>query len=710
MSHPPRAAHLILLGLLLLVAAGCTPDAVQPPTPSPFPSPTVVLPPSDAVGQAFLDAWERGDYAAMYSELSPAARQRYPEDQFTTIYQQVTTEAVLVGVSYHILAAYQPDTHAELAFAVDFRSAVVGDFSVQNQMALSFVEGRWGVDWTPALIFPQLTDDATVHLAARTPSRGNIYDRKGLGLAVQGNLAEVGVVPGRIEDEAGLLAQLSAILGKPAADLQALYAGAQPDWYVPLGRISAETAQLYYEQLDSLAGVELRPAWTRSYRSEIIAPHVVGLVGPIAVEEVDSWRRRGYSGDELVGRMGLERWGETYLAGERGGLLEILSASGQQLAVLADKPASESQSLYTTFDREFQQKVQDILGQRLGAIVVLEVRTGRVLALATYPTFDPNTFTLGISDAQWQTLQVDARRPLVDRATQGTYPPGSVFKVVTTAAALEAGGLEADSAFTCRGTWSGLGKEWVKTCWQRSGHGRISLSTALVVSCDITFYEVGLTLNGVGQDVLPGYARQFGFGALTGIEVEENPGLVPDPAWKLQTKGEGWAPGDAVNLAIGQSEIQATPLQVAAMMAAVANGGTLYRPHVVEMIAADPTHPLWTFQPEVMARLSVSDASLAVIRDSLHGVTSNAAGTAYDAFKGLSLSTAGKTGTAESGQANPHAWFAGYAPADDPVIAIAVVMEHTGEGAAYAAPLFRRVVEAYFNVQPTPTPTPTPTP
>jgi len=217
-------------------------------------------------------------------------------------------------------------------------------------------------------------------------------------------------------------------------------------------------------------------------------------------------------------------------------------------------------------------------------------------------------------------------------------------------------------------------------------------------------------LNGLDPEALPGFARRFGLGARTGIEVEEEPGLVPDPEWKIQAKGEGWAPGDAVNLAIGQGELQVTPLQIAALLAAVGNGGTLYQPQVVQMIAADPNNPDWTFEPVALAQLPVGAHNLAVIQESLHGVTSASYGTAYQAFQGLEVPVAGKTGTAESGQLLPHAWFAGYAPAEDPEVAIAVLVENTGEGATYAAPLFREVVEAYFGVQGATEPTPTPPP
>ncbi len=697
------------LTVLVLLGTGCG-TAVPRSTPTATPSPTADLPPADEIAFAFLQAWEGADYAAMYSLLSQSSQEQIPEDLFTAEYLQFAEEATLLRVTSQILAAFQPDDHAQVSFASLFQTALVGEFEVQNEMGLVFEGGRWGVVWSPALILPQLGDETFVRMTTWAPSRGNIYDRNGLGLAVQGELVEIGVIPSQIEDEAALLSQLSTILAESPADLQARYAGARPDWYVPLGEIGPEVAQMYYGVLSSTPGIEMREAWTRSYRQEIIAPHVVGIIGPIPEEEVDLWRTQGYSGDEMVGQMGLERWGEPYLAGERGGRLEILSTKGQLVAVLAEESSRESSSLYTTFDREFQKEVQDILGRQLGAIAVIEAQTGRVLALATYPTFDPNPFATGISEWQWQSLEADYRRPLVNRATQGTYPAGSVFKVVTMSAGMEEGGLTAASSFLCRGIWTGLGPEWPKTCWLRSGHGNISLDRALTVSCDITFYQVGLMLNGVNQEVLPAYARKFGFGTRTGIEVEEDAGLVPDPAWKIQAKGEGWAPGDTVNLAIGQGELLVTPLQVATMMAAVGNGGILYQPQVVEMIAADPSSPDWSFEPTAVAQLPVGAENLDVIRDSLHKVTSVSYGTAYQAFEGLEIPVAGKTGTAESGQQNPHAWFAGYAPAEDPEIAIAVIVEHTGEGSTYAAPLFREVVEAYFGIEPGPESTPTPTP
>jgi penicillin-binding protein 2 len=279
-----------------------------------------------------------------------------------------------------------------------------------------------------------------------------------------------------------------------------------------------------------------------------------------------------------------------------------------------------------------------------------------------------------------------------------------VFKIITMASGMEAAGLSADSTFGCDGTWYGLGPDLPKACWLATGHGQIPLSKALTVSCDITFYQVGLVLNDLEPGILSDYARRFGLGERTGIEVEESPGLVPDPTWKMQSKGEGWAPGDAVNLAIGQSELLVTPLQIAMALAAVGNGGTLYRPSLVETIASDPKEPDWTFEPAAFGEIPVSAKNLAVIQRSLYRAASTPSGTAYNAFRGMGIEVAGKTGTAESGQEEPHAWFAGYVPAKSPEIAIAVILEHAGMGGEEAAPLFRKVTEAYFGLAPDPTP------
>jgi penicillin-binding protein 2 len=380
-------------------------------------------------------------------------------------------------------------------------------------------------------------------------------------------------------------------------------------------------------------------------------------------------------------------------------------------------------AIYTTIDRDFQEKVQQILGQRKGAIVVLDVQTGAVRALASSPGFDSNVFMGPAGEVGRSQLLADPRHPLVNRAVHGTYPLGSVFKIVTIAAAMAEAHMDpVGTSFFCPGYWEGLGAAARKGCWKADGHGDITLKDALTASCDVTFYEVGLTLDGVGQDILPDYARGFGFGVSTGLEaLPDDAGLVPDYEWKVNNIGEAWWVGDTVNLAIGQGYLLTTPIQVARMMAAVANGGTLLRPYIVDRIGSGANgEPVQVTEPESVGTVPVSAANLAAIQEALLGVTTMSIGTAPHRFTGLSIPVAGKTGTAESGgpETLPHSWFGAYAPANSPEIAIVVIVEKVGEGSTFAAPMTRQVVEAYYGLPLTPLPpqamegyaTPTPPP
>ena len=698
---------LLLLVVLTLIAGGLS-SCQDNSTPSPPPTPTPVPGRAEEVAEAFLAAWERNDYGLMYSLLTPTSQGTVTQDSFAHTYQAIAAEATITRVQAQLRAALQEGEQAQVAYAVTMDTALLGPLDVENEMTLRYEDGRWGVVWSPQLIFRELTAGNLVHFTPRAPSRANIYDRNGLGLAVEGTMVTVGVVPGQIEDEGTLLAELSRVLGLDKAAIQAKYADARPDWFVPIADISVEQSQAHYATLSAIPGVAFREKTVRAYNG--IAPHVVGYLGAIPAEELSKWQELGYSGDELVGRSGLERWGEPYLAGGRGGTLSVVTPQGDVIAVLKDRPAVASRSVYSTLDRELQRKVEELLGQRPGAVVVMDPRNGQILAMASYPRFDPNLFVGGISEERWQALINDPGRPLLNRATQGTYPPGSVFKIVTLAAAMEGLGLTRQFTFNCTGWWTGLGPEWGKPCWLRSGHGVIDLVTALTASCDYSFYEMGLMLDGMDPLLLPDYARAFGLGAPTGLDgFDESPGLVPDNDWKLQTLGEGWAPGDSVNLAIGQGYLLVTPLQVARMMAAVANGGTLYRPQLALKVAAGPDSPELIVEPEAMGQLPISEDTLAAIQEGLAGVTTSRRGTATHVFAGFPIPVAGKTGTAQVAEleseqqgTEPHSWFAAYAPVNDPQVVVVAIVEHAGEGSRTAAPLVRQVLAAYFGIEDTP--------
>jgi penicillin-binding protein 2 len=570
-------------------------------------------------------------------------------------------------------------------------------------MELVRIGESWGVVWDAGLIWPQLTGDKYFRTAYSIPVRANIYDRNGLGLATQGTIVTLGVIPAQIGDEETVLNALSSITDLSAEEIRARYESANPEWKVPIADIPAEVSVEQNELLSSLAGVYRDEKTGRTYPRGEAAPHVVGWVAPVPAEELMAYRSRGYRGDEMVGVAGLEAWGEEILAGQHGGTLTIVTSTGEQVAELRHREAVPGRSIYTTVDRDVQEKAQEILGGRKGAIVVLDVRGGAIRALVSGPGFDPNVFVGPTDDVERSDVLTDPRHPLVNRALQGTYPTGSVFKIVTMSAGLEAAELDPlQSTFNCPGYWDGLGSGARKYCWKKDGHGEIVLQDGLSASCNVTFYSVGKRLHEIDPGALSRFGQEFGMGQATGLEaLLEEDGLMPDPTWKEDQIGEPWYPGDTVNLAIGQGYLRVTPIQVARMMAAVANGGTLYRTFIVDRIEAGEEAPETITEPKTVGALPLSSEHLAALQKGLLGVTTNREiGTASHRFEGLSIPVAGKTGTAEAGgaDAEPHSWFAAYAPADDPEIAVVVVAENAGEGSTVAAPLARQVVEAYYGL------------
>ncbi len=708
-----------------------------PPTPeagmtlAPSPTPTQFAPGADGVATAYLRAWEKGDLMGMYSLLSRTSQSLIAQATFVERYQDAQRAATVVEVQTRPLAILQHEGTAEVAFLLKWETALLGDIEREMEMPLVYEGGRWAVSWSDALILPELGGGNTLQLEYLIPVRANIYDRDGLGLAVEGTAVTLGVVPGNIGDEGTLLAHLSQIMGRTAEDIQALYIGAESHWYVPLGDAPQEAVASHLDALQPFidaGGLQLRERKTRLYRDGGVAPHVLGYVSAVPAEALEEWLARGYRGDERVGIAGLESWGEPYLGGGRGGTLHLISPNGDWLGTVLEVPSRSNRSIYSTLDKEFQIQVQQVLAAAIeshpdghaGVAVVMDVNSGQILALASYPDFDPNLFD-PINPASASGIRIllnNPGRPLVNRVTQGIYPPGSVFKIVTVSAALLSGVYLPDTRYTCTGSWDKIGilfKDWLE-----EGHGNITLRQALTFSCDTYLYDIGYTLDQVDSFLVADTARAFGLGAPTGIQgLLEDAGTIPDPDYKLSVYGEGWARGDAVNMSIGQWDVATTPLQIVRMVAAVANGGTLYQPQIVYRIGEGGGAPEETLQPIVVGQLPISAEQLAVIQESLYAVTAESGGTAVHRFKDLVVPVAGKTGTAEvpfvyreDGTINdePTAWFAGYFPAvptpdldeipDEPQLAIVIMIENAGEGSAVAAPIFRRIVELYYGLQP----------
>lgn len=682
---------LIVVWLLLIAGCSLLPgDSVLAPTNTPPPLLT-----AEETARAFLKAWSEADYTALYAMLAPSRQDTTPIDQFVARYKDIAREALFKTITTQIVAAREEGNEAEIKFSATIEMYIVGAVQQENAMLLRRENGRWGVLWTPGLIFTQLAGGGKVRFTTLASARSDIFDRKGRALTAPQTQVVVEVVPLEMKNENAVLNNLARVLAQSAANIKAQYSKYPGDWRTAVGTLTNEQAKLNAELLN-LPGIHTETTKEiRTYPRGQAAAHVVGYIAPINADELTQSESKGYHEGDVIGKTGLEAWGEPYLAGTRGGKLQIIAPDGTISATLAQVAAKQSQNVYATLDVDAQDIAEKALGNRVGAAVVMDVSNGAVLAMVSHPAFDPNKLSQKLTPTELRTLLNDPNDPLVNRAAQGAFPPGSIFKIVAYAAALEKGGYLPTNGFEDPGYWDGLGPNFRKVCWiyesTGHGHGKINFQNALTQSCDVVFYQVGQRLDQIDRNLMPNFARAFGLSARTGIEIADAAGNLPDP------NAGAWRPGDPINMVIGQGTMLTTPLQIANMMAAIANGGTLYRARVVGRVSslADGTEKI--FAPEARAKLPVSNATLASIKDALRRVTTDPSGTAYSAFRGAKIISAGKTGTAEVlKEGEPHSWFAGYAPADNPKIAIAVIVEHGGEGSKTAAPIFREIVDKYF--------------
>jgi penicillin-binding protein 2 len=533
-----------------------------------------------------------------------------------------------------------------------------------------------------------------VRVESENPICGTIVDRKGRVLAGQGSVLSIGLIPGSIKDEAAMLTAVSQYLGIDKDSIKAKYANAKPDWWVPLRDLSLDRLEEAKKKLGGLDGVVLREKAARVYPGKQLAAQIVGYCSAVTADDLTKLSAKGYEDGDFVGRVGIESWAEETLAGKKGGKIVIADANGQVERVVAERPAVAGGRVQLTIDLDLQRKAEDSLGDRAGSVVLLDSKTNAILAMASHPGFDPNSFVVGISDDEWKKLSEDGRFPFQNRPALSAYPPGSIFKVITTAAALEKGNFVSGCPFTCTGQWTAPGGLKMG-CWVLTGHGNIDLAEGLTESCDVVFYEVSQALNELDPNLLSNYARQFGLGKATGVVgLLEAEGTVPDPTWKSSNIKQEWYTGDAANLAIGQGYLETTPLQMANLYASLANDGIMRNPVLVARVDDGATGK--HYQAEQTGKLPVSSANLKIIREAMKRVTASPKGTAYYAFEGFKTPTAGKTGSAENQNVQAHAWFAGYAPADQPEVVVLAMVEGGEHGAEVAAPLGRKLLEAYF--------------
>lgn len=481
---------------------------------------------------------------------------------------------------------------------------------------------------------------------------------------------------------------------------------------IPIQRdLSRDQVAYFAEHRMDFPGLFIEVEPLRVYPQGVLAAHLLGYLGEISEAQLRRARELGYAPGDLIGQYGLEQAFEDVMRGEHGLRRVEVNALGRETRLIEKYPPTSGKSLVLTIDVSLQRLAEQLLEGHTGSIVALDPRNGQILAMASRPTFDPNTFATRPSLAEWKALLKNPRFPLHNRAAQGQYPPGSVFKIVTAIAALAEGVVTPQTTVCCPGHYVYGGRTFRD--WRLSGHGCVQLRQALAQSCDVYFYHVGQLL---GIDRIAQYARAFGLGQATGFAPGlEKSGIVPSTQWKRQVRRQVWYAGETLSVAIGQGYTLTTPLQVANMVATLANGGTLYRPYVVlRQIEADGTM-LADTSPTALERLNLPRSYIAAVQQGLWSVVNDPHGTGK-AARHERIAIAGKTGTAQvvgipANNASPqrqahlpeqhrhHAWFGAYAPFEDPRIAVVVMIENAGKGGGQFAGYAKTLIAAYLTSQ-----------
>jgi len=534
--------------------------------------------------------------------------------------------------------------------------------------------------------YDQLARNNVIRIIPIDGPRGNIFDRRGKALVSNRLSFDAAVVYQELKDQEKLVKILNESLGVSRKDVMKSLEEARFKPYVPVTvaeDIDRDRALALEEMSPDIRGLIVETRSRRNYIYGDAGCHIFGYLSEINEEELGRLKDYGYRMKDLLGRDGLERYYNEYLAGTDGGLQIEVDNRGRQVRTLGLKEPSSGKDLYLTIDAKLQMASDKLLGEHSGAVIAMEPKSGEILALASHPAFDPNIFVRPETSAQRLELLGDRRgRPLLNRAVSGVYPPGSIFKVVTAAAALETKRITPNTVFTCTGSYSLGGTKF--DCWKDTGHGPQDVTDGLKNSCNVFFYNAG---RAAGVDNIEAFARLFGFGGKTGIDLpDEAAGLVPGKRWKRFYKRDKWYEGDTLNYAIGQGYLLVTPIEILEMISVIANGGELVRPHIVKKI--DTLEVAKTNPKKILLRGDV----LKTIREGLFKVVDSEDGTGRHArVEGIKI--AGKTGTAQNPKGPPHAWFTGFAPYQDPKICLVVVLEHGGKGSLEPAEIAKGMFE-----------------
>jgi len=561
--------------------------------------------------------------------------------------------------------------------------------------------------------------------------RGVIYDRDEEVLVENRAGLSIGLLPMDMPDPEKQGAEfyseifaLAELLDIPVADLLADYSRAETDPYVTYvveEDVPEETVVAYLEEHgEQFPGVEVEKTYLRQYPHGALAAHILGYVGEVSQNDLDQTEFSTLAAGTHIGKDGLERTYDSYLRGKDGWKTVEVNASGKPIEFVDDIPAETGYNLVLTIDSQLQQVAENAILEGIqrakrdnyanataGAVVAMDPRTGEVLALASYPDYDPTAWVGGIKPADYAALtSEEAGDPLFNRALNGLYPAASTFKPFVASVALDAGLATRNTIFSCDGRFELKTQAWTQywKCWVESGHRDLNLVAALAQSCDFYFYTLGYMLYQEDTPVLQDGLRLFGYGRETGIDLpgETTGSRVPDKTWARE-RGQEWKPGDEINLAIGQGDLLITPLQEAVALSAIVNGGTVWVPRLVRQITDSAGTIVNTLKSEERSRLGFSPEILQIVKEGMTLVTSDPSGTAFDAFWGFPVVVGGKTGTAQVPPKDDYALFMGYAPAGEAAeaeIVVVALIEQGGHGSSVAAPVVRRVMEEYFGIEP----------
>ncbi|MCO5215900.1 MAG: penicillin-binding transpeptidase domain-containing protein [Thermomicrobiales bacterium] len=703
-----------------------TSEITMAPSQTPVPSPTPVsLEDSTELATEWITLWMNEDYAAMYHLTSAATRDNMTERAFVDKYTGVQRVAGINRINARLDG--EVNEQGLVNVAVTYDSGLVGEIPQTMELAMIHESMGWRVIWSPSLIFTELGSNGCVDWTGESFTRGRILDSQGRVFAEDAKVTRVSVVPADMIDPEWAYSSLSEVLGMDRSTIEArVNANPNANWEVVLKDMPADQEISLLNSLGDIDGVRIHPATQRHYPYGSSAVHLVGYVSLVTAEDIE--RDNSLLEGQLIGRTGIEYGANDILSGKPGGTLYAVDCTSRtKRAEIASAQGQPPVDIYLTVDAEFQKAVDEsmyhaekeidgpngkkiTIGQR-GAAVVIDPRTGAIMAMVSHPSFDPNGIITGNISAEDQALLDDpVMLAWLNRAVNQPLPTGSIFKVITTAGGMHTLNYTDQELLNCPATFE-LGGQTYKDWMMQPGLtavGMLTLHQALVNSCNTVFYGIGEQMDYVDSYALANMARSFGLGEPVAVPYfpANTSGTVPDPTWKLENKNDGWATGDNVLLAIGQGDLTATPLQMAVAYAAIANGGDVLVPYVIDRTQVAGEDAVQVGERQVKNHLPLSDTQIGWIQSALRDQTSDPNGYGSSRiFGSFPWSISGKTGTAQNERANederPHSWFAAYAPypgnGEPAEIASIVMFENTGEGVTFAAPVTKEIYQIYLD-------------